>query len=338
MSAVDFDLLAELSDVSAQVDVALDTHTTYRLGGNAKALITVESADELAQIATCLAAHGITTEQIFVLGRGSNVLIADNGFNGIVIKLGNGMSQSPEVPQAPPNAADDAIITLSAGCALPIAARTLAVAGLRGFEWAVGVPGTVGGAVRMNAGGHGSDIAATIETATVVDVATGTTQVRTHDNLALGYRSSSIQPNEVVVDATIRLQTGDSEAALQEISEIITWRRDNQPGGRNSGSVFTNPSASPSTDASTVTSDPSATSAGALIEAVGGKGLQVGGAQISPKHANFIQANEEATAQDVIDLMTQVQNRVHEHFGIHLVPETRLIGFDELPKSLKAHS
>jgi UDP-N-acetylmuramate dehydrogenase len=198
--------------------------------------------------------------------------------------------------------------------ALPVAARRTVRAGLTGFEWAVGVPGSIGGAVRMNAGGHGSDMAASLIEARVVDLTRPRSDaVVPVAQLDLGYRRSAVAPHHVVVMAALGLRRGDRPAGEREIAEIVAWRRANQPGGQNAGSVFTNPPDD---------------SAGRLIESAGCKGLRLGSAEVSQKHANFFQADPGGSADDVRALMEMVRRRVRDHSGVDLRPETRLVGFD----------
>jgi UDP-N-acetylmuramate dehydrogenase len=282
-------------------DRSLGALTTYRVGGVAARFLVAESIDDLVVVAEAIAAGSLP---VLVVGRGSNLLVSDSGFPGVAVQLGSEFESI-----------DVAGCRVEAGGAarLPLVARRSAKDGCTGFEWAVGVPGSVGGAVRMNAGGHGSDIAATLVSATVVDLGEGGA-VRTIDarDLALSYRSSAVRDADVVASATFQLAPGDPDRALREIDEIVRWRRDNQPGGQNAGSVFTNPPGD---------------SAGRLIDAAGCKGLRVGSAHVSPKHANFFQSDEGGSAEDVRALMREVQARVRAEFGIDLVPETRMIGF-----------
>jgi UDP-N-acetylmuramate dehydrogenase len=243
-----------------------------------------------------------------VVGRGSNLLVADAGFAGLAVLLGTAYA-----------AVDIAGADVRAGGAapLPVVARHTVGAGLTGFEWAVGVPGSIGGAVRMNAGGHGSDMAATLVDATLVDLAAGgdgTGRVVPVADLALGYRRSAVGPGDVVVSATLALAPGDREAGARTLSEIVAWRRENQPGGQNAGSVFTNPPGD---------------SAGRLIDEAGCKGLRHGSAEVSTKHANFFQADPGGSADDIVALMAEVRRRVHDRTGVDLVPETRLVGFPD---------
>jgi UDP-N-acetylmuramate dehydrogenase len=249
-------------------------------------------------------ASGLPT---LVVGKGSNLLVADAGFPGVAVVLGEAFAAVD---------VDGTSVRAGGAAALPVVARRTVRAGLTGFEWAVGVPGSIGGAVRMNAGGHGSDMAATLVAARVVDLRTGAdTEVAAAD-LDLGYRRSNVTAAHVVVAATLGLAPGDRAAGERTLSEIVAWRRANQPGGQNAGSVFTNPPGD---------------SAGRLIDAAGCKGLRVGTVEVSTKHANFFQADAGGSADDVVALMTEVRRRVLEHAGVDLHPETRMIGFPESP-------
>ena len=230
------------------------------------------------------------------------MLVADRGFWGVAVQL---------VGDFETVTIDGTTVTLGAGVSLPAAARRLASQGLSGFEWAVGVPGTVGGALAMNAGGHGSDMAATVTRATVLSVFTGERSTRSHDDLAFGYRTSSISSADIVVDVTMDLAPGGS-LGDETLGEIVRWRREHQPGGQNAGSVFTNPPGD---------------SAGRLIDAAGGKGIRVRSAHVSEKHANFIQSEPGGLAEDVRAVMEQVRQLVLDHAGIELVAETRMVGF-----------
>jgi UDP-N-acetylmuramate dehydrogenase len=166
----------------------------------------------------------------------------------------------------------------------------------------------------MNAGGHGSDISKTLVSARIVDLRTGDDRAVATDELALGYRTSSLSSHDLVVGATFALAPGDRAASEAQIADIVRWRREHQPGGSNAGSVFTNPPGD---------------SAGRLIDAAGLKGHRVGSAHVSPKHANFFQADEGGSADDVVALIEEVQQIVEERMGVRLHPELRLVGFEE---------
>jgi UDP-N-acetylmuramate dehydrogenase len=291
---------ARLLGERARRDVALGPLTTYRVGG--AAALFVEIVDEPTLTAVIEAIHR-TGVAVLAVGRGSNLLVADSGFPGVAVQLGDAFATIDR---------RGTTVRVGGAASLPVVARRTAAAGLTGFEWAVGVPGSIGGAVRMNAGGHGSDMASTLRRVRVVDLALGEDGVVTSDRLHLGYRRSSISPSQVVVWAELELEVGDRATSEAEIAEIVRWRREHQPGGPNAGSVFTNPGDD---------------SAGRLIEAAGAKGLRVGTASVSDKHANFIQADEGGSADDVVALMAEVRRRVREQTGVELVAETRLVGF-----------
>ena len=299
MSAVD--RAAELLGPLARRDVPIGPMTTYRIGGPAALFVAVESEADLKRVAEVVAATAVPT---LVVGRGSNLLVADRGFAGVALRLGDAFGEID---------VDGTLVRAGGAVSLPVLARRTAVVALTGLEWAVGVPGSVGGAVRMNAGGHGAETRGTIERARVVDLAHATDEVLDRDALDLSYRHSSVGPSHVVVWAEFRLAAGDRATSEAELAEIVRWRRENQPGGQNAGSVFTNPPGD---------------SAGRLIDAAGLKGFRVGSAYVSPKHANFFQADEGAKADDVRALIVEVQRRVEAATGVRLEPEIRMIGFE----------
>ena len=274
--------------------------TTYRAGGRAARFVRPVDRSELEAVAAGVASAGIP---VLVVGRGSNLLVADGGFGGLAVQLGQAFEKVR---------AEGTTVVAGAGVSLPVLARRTVAESLTGFEWAVGVPGSLGGAVRMNAGGHGSDMATTLVSADTVDLATGEGRRRTLADLSLGYRSSSIEQSEVVVEATIALAVGDMASGEERLAEVVRWRRENQPGGQNAGSVFTNPAGD---------------SAGRLIDEAGLKGWRVGSASVSERHANFIQVDEGGSADDVVALMDMVARRVIEVHGIRLEPETVIVGF-----------
>jgi UDP-N-acetylmuramate dehydrogenase len=295
------DSLADALGDLVERDAPLGALTTYRVGGRAALLARVDDAEHLRAVVDAVAG---TNVELVVVGKGSNLLVADDGFSGLAIVLGDGFAAID---------VEGTEVEAGAAAALPVVARRSVSAGLTGFEWAVGVPGSIGGAVRMNAGGHGSDMAAVLARVRVVDLRTGEDGWVPASELALGYRRSSIEPHQLVVAARLALAPGDVDRGTAEIADIVAWRRANQPGGPNAGSVFTNPPGD---------------SAGRLIDAAGGKGRRHGSAEVSAKHANFIQADEGGRAADVLALMEEVQELVRAHAGVELVPETRLVGFE----------
>lgn len=276
--------------------------STYRVGGSAALFLQVDDAADLGLLARAVRESGV---DVLVVGNGSNLLVADRGFPGLAVHLGSSFT-SVEV--------EGDTVRAGAAALLPVVARRTVKAGLAGFEWAVGVPGSIGGAVRMNAGGHGSDMAESLVGVRVLDLRTGEDGEVSAAELALGYRRSAIGPQHLVLEATLGLQAGDQEASEAMLSEIVRWRRANQPGGQNAGSVFTNPEGD---------------SAGRLVDAAGCKGRRHGTAEVSTKHANFIQADTDGSADDVRALMVEVRDAVLDHSGVHLHPETVMIGFDD---------
>jgi len=290
----------------AQRNVALGPMTTYRVGGAAAWFVRITERDQLLAVADAAQASGLP---VLVVGRGSNLLVADAGYPGIAVGIGD-LDSTIDIDTS------GATVVASASVALPVLARKTAAAGLGGFEWAVGVPGSIGGAVRMNAGGHGSDMAAALVEVVVFDLHTGVECTLPVDELGLEFRSSSLASHHLVLEATLQLHQGDAEESAQQISDIVAWRRANQPGGQNAGSVFVNPV-------------PGEVSAGALIDAAGLRGHRLGTATVSDKHANFIQADEDGRADDVLALMAFVRERVETASGFRLRSEIRLVGFDD---------
>ncbi len=288
-----------LGDLAVR-DEPLAPHSTYRVGGRAALAVVIDDTADLRILGRAVAETGI---DVLVVGNGSNLLVADAGFPGVAVRLGASFS-SIEI--------EGTEVRAGAAALLPVVARRTAAAGLTGFEWAVGVPGSIGGAVRMNAGGHGSDMARALVRVRVFDSRTGEDVAVPVADLELGYRRSAIGPHHVVLDATLALDRGSREAAEAEISEIVRWRRANQPGGQNAGSVFTNPPHD---------------SAGRLIDEAGCKGLRIGTAEVSTKHANFIQADAGGRADDVVAVMLEVQSAVEDRTGVRLHAETVLVGF-----------
>ncbi len=291
-------VVAELGE-RAHRDAPLGPLTTYRVGGSAALLVTVDDHGVLGRLASLTAEHEVP---VLVVGKGSNLLVLDGGFAGVVVHLGDGFGRVD---------IDGTTVVAAGAAALPVVARRTAAAGLTGFEWAVGVPGSIGGAVRMNAGGHGSDMAASLRSIRVVDLLSGFDGEMLAPELDLGYRRSALRRSTVVTEATLDLAPGDVAECQAEIDQIVRWRREHQPGGANAGSVFTNPPDG---------------SAGRLIDAAGCRGLRVGTAEVSTKHANFIQADPGGSADDVLALMDVVRARVRDEFGVDLHPETHIVG------------
>lgn len=297
------DAVGNIDGVTLARDVPSGVFCTYRVGGPFALVTRVETIEALGELVAVIGESGLASLPV---GKGSNLLVSSAGFDGVAIVLGDGFS-GVEI--------DGTTVDAGAAASLPIVARASVKAGLTGFEWAVGVPGSIGGAVRMNAGGHGSDMAANLVSVEVADILLGGIVTRGVESLGLGYRSSSLSPWHIVVQATLELEHADDDADGEEaLREIVGWRRENQPGGANAGSVFTNPPDD---------------SAGRLIDAAGLKGFRVGSAEVSEKHANFIQVDGDGDANDVMQLMVEIVDRVHEDSGVRLHAETQLVGFSQ---------
>ena len=287
----------------ARRDEPLGPRTTYRVGGRAALFAEIQDTADAARVAKAVQETGIA---VLVVGKGSNLLVTDVGFPGLALVLGPAFAEV-EV--------DGTTVRAGGAASLPVVARQTVREGLTGFEWAVGVPGSIGGAVRMNAGGHGSEMAQVLDRVRLVDLHTGDDPVVPAADLDLAYRHSGVAPHQLVLGAELALAPGDRAKGEAELSEIVQWRRAHQPGGQNAGSVFANPPGD---------------SAGRLIEAAGAKGLRVGTAEVSTKHANFFQADAGGAADDVYALMVEVRRRVEDAFGVRLRAETRLVGLPEL--------
>jgi UDP-N-acetylmuramate dehydrogenase len=300
------DRVAAALGARALRDQPLGPLTTYGVGGPAALLVEVADDGDLSRLRHAMAGSDLAT---LVIGRGSNLLVSDAGFNGVAVHLGRGFAGI----SWPTPGGSEPTVTVGAAVALPVLARQAADAGWSGLSWAVGVPGSVGGAVRMNAGGHGSDMAACVARYTWVDLRSDAGGSDDVARLDYGYRSSSVRPSDLVLGAELAVTPGSVEEEQTAVSEIVRWRRQHQPGGSNAGSVFTNPEGD---------------SAGRLIEAAGLKGFRLGTAQVSEKHANFIQADKGGRADDVRAVMEHVRRVVEAHSGVPLETEVRLLGFD----------
>jgi len=298
--------LAELIEVGGTRVIEhapFGARTTYRVGGTVRAMVTLASTADLEELGPLMVASGLG---LFVLGNGSNLLVADGEHEVLGVHL---VGEFEELRTR--DEGDVVVVDAGAGLDLPIAARRLAKSGVTGFEWAVGVPGSFGGAAVMNAGGHGSDMNESLVSVTLWHDAE--TRTWSKELLNYGYRTSSIRRDDLVTAVRLHLRPGDSEAAQERIREIVRWRREHQPGGANAGSAFRNPEGD---------------HAGRLIEAAGCKGMRIGTAVVSEKHANFIIADAGGRGNDVYELLTTVRALVKEHSGVELVSEHRFLGFE----------
>jgi len=291
-----------VADGHARRNVQLAPLTTYKLGGPAALFVEVGEPALLNRVGEALAADPLP---VLVLGRGSNLLVADLGFDGVVLRLGPAFSEF--------SLAADGVVTAGGGLSLPRLARAAGSAGRGRLEWCVGVPGSVGGAVRQNAGCFGSEIVNVIVDADVFSLDEGAMSTCSASDLNLSYRYSNLGPSQVVTSARFFTAATDPQEAADEMRRITRWRRHHQPGGTlNAGSVFKNPAGG---------------AAGAIIDRLGLKGFAVGTVRVSPRHANFIEAEAGATAADVRRLIATVQATVFDLSGIELEPEIQFVGF-----------
>ena len=296
-------LAALVASGAVSENVPLGPYTTYKAGGPARFMTEVKDVAALMGLVEA----GVATDlPILVLGRGSNLVVADAGFRGLVIRLGSEFARV-EVEGT----------RVRAGGAAPLAhvARSSVDGGLAGLEFFVGVPGSVGGAVRQNAGCFGTETRDRLITASIIDLTDGLSREAGPDDLDMSYRHSNVGSTQIVVDALFQATPGDGHSGRAELRRITRWRRDNQPGGTfNAGSVFKNP--------------PGAT-AGDIIDSLGLKGLAVGDVSVSPKHANFFVAGPGATSDDIRRLVHEVKDRVLEETGTMLEPEIQFVGFED---------
>ena len=289
-----------LYDIDAEFvfeQVPLAPYTSFRVGGPADILVGVRQIDQLVAV---LEATGRSQEPVYVFGRGSNLLFSDKGRRGIVVR-----NESSAIDERP-----DGVIAVDSGVRLPALAIETARKGLTGLEWVVGIPGTVGGAVAMNAGAQGICVADILMKAVVFD-RRSICEIAAPD-LEYSYRSSRLrrQREKIVLQAWFQLQPADPVECLKLIEEYRRRRKATQPTDPGAGSIFKNPEGE---------------FAGRLIEAAGLKGERVGNALVSPKHANFIINTGNATAADVRALMQVIQEHVMNRFDIWLEPEIELV-------------
>ena len=270
----------------------MDKHTTFRIGGNADYYVPVTGVSDLVSGIRCCRDNNVP---VYVLGNGSNVLVSDDGIRGSV-KRDN----------------EQVFVTAEAGCMLGTLGKYVLEEGLTGFEWAAGIPGTVGGAVYMNAGAYGGEMKDIVTEATVLTNNLNV-ETRTLEELDLGYRSSALmREKSTLLTATFVLKTGERSEIQAKMAELAAKRREKQPlEYPSAGSTFKRPEGY---------------FAGKLIQDAGLRGYQVGGAQVSEKHCGFVINKGNATAQDVYNLIQEVSKRVADRFGVKLEPEVRLLG------------
>ncbi len=265
--------------------------TTLGTGGPAGWFGTPETEDELVEALAWARGENLP---VAVVGLGSNLLAADDGYDGVVLKLAGELAKAEAV---------DGLVVAGGGAPLAVCLHRARAAGLGGLEFVCAIPGTVGGAVKMNAGAYGGDIASVLVRARVADA--DSVEWRTPEELGLSYRHSALQPGQVVAGAELRGTPSTVEEIKAKVAEMQRQRKEAQPTNRRTfGSVFKNP-------------DHELT-AGRMLEACGLRGYRVGGAQISPKHANFIENAGDARSEDATALIAEARRRAHEQFGVVL--------------------
>ncbi len=282
-------------------DELMKKHTTFRVGGPADWLVTPTEEEQIREVVNLLRTENVP---YYVMGNGSNLLVGDKGYRGVIIQLGKNLSQI--------RMTEEGVLYAQAGALLSkIAAEALAQS-LTGFEFASGIPGTLGGAVMMNAGAYGGEMKHVLKDALAL-TANGELRVLPVEQMALGYRTSIFAQNgDIVLSAQIRLQEGSPEEIRAYMDELKEKRITKQPlEYPSAGSTFKRPEGY---------------FAGKLIEDTGLRGFQVGGAQVSEKHCGFVINKEQATAADILSLIEQVSDRVEAKFGVRLEPEVKRIG------------
>jgi UDP-N-acetylenolpyruvoylglucosamine reductase len=283
--------------------------TTIRTGGPAELFARAASIGELERLMAWAAEQQL---EVGVVGSGSNLLVADDGVRGLVLKLDKELSEIER---------DGNRIRCGGGARLPSVSARAAQAGLSGIEFGVNIPGSVGGAVRMNANAYGGELGRVLEW---VDVTSGAgTDRRVPAELGFRYRRSNLGSGEIVARACFLLEPADSAHVKETLADMRARRKAAQPSGiKTFGSTFKNPT------------DPKAEgrTAGQLLEAAGCRGFRIGGASFSAKHANFVENHGDATTADVVALMAEGRRRVHERFGVELEAEVQVLGAVELPR------
>jgi len=282
-------------------DEPMARHTSYRIGGPVDVFIVPADADDLGAALTILRQRDIP---VVILGRGTNLLVRDGGIRGSVVS----MEAMAGVERTGENG-----VTAQAGAPLMEVINRCVGWSLAGLEKLAGIPGSVGGAVVMNAGAHGAYIEGVVHAATILGT-DGKVYNRTRDELGFGYRTSGLESSEIILQVDMTLETGDAEEISRIVKEKLDWRRDRQPLSLPSaGSVFKNPPGSP---------------AGRIITELGLKGTRVGGAEVSTLHANFIVNRGGARAADVLSLIELIVKKVRDERGIELEPEIKIVGED----------
>lgn len=293
-------LLSILKEEQVKKDEPMKSHTTFRVGGPADYFVTPQTAEEVAKVI-----EACTQEKApyYIVGNGSNLLVSDKGYEGVIIQIYKQMNQVK---------VEGAQIHAQAGALLSMIAKRALGAELTGFEFAAGIPGTLGGACVMNAGAYGGEMKDVLKSVTVL-TDKGEVKTLAKEELELGYRTSVIaKKGYIVLEAVLELQKGEKEKIQAVMDDLKERRVTKQPlEYPSAGSTFKRPEGC---------------FAGKLIQDAGLRGFQVGGAQVSEKHCGFVINKDQATASDVMNLMNQVSDKVYEEFGVRLQPEVKRLG------------
>jgi UDP-N-acetylmuramate dehydrogenase len=290
--------------VNLQEQVPLSKYTTLGTGGPARWFGLPETVDELVAMLAWARERDLP---VAAVGLGSNLLAADEGFDGVVVKLAGELASAR---------VEGELLVAGGGAPLAVCLHRARAAGLGGLEFVCAIPGTLGGAVKMNAGAYGGDIASVLARAKIADAAGA--EWRTPAELGLSYRQSSLEPGQVVAAAEFRGSPSPVDEIKATVAEMQSQRKEAQPTNRRTfGSVFKNPEHE--------------LTAGRMLEACGLRGFRIGGAQISPKHANFIENAGEARSDDAVGLIAEARRRALDQFGVRLEPEVQLLGAVEIP-------
>ena len=281
-------------------DEPMKKHTTFKVGGPADYLVTPHSEEQLSELISYFKENGIP---YFIMGNGSNLIVKDRGIRGVVIKLGSNFSECR---------IEGNLLYAASGTLMSKLGKVALENGLTDFEWGAGIPGTIGGAVVMNAGAYGGEIKDIIVNARVL-TEDGDIIELSKDELNLGYRTSCIIPNNyIVLSACLKLEEGNAENIKNKMNELATARREKQPlEYPSAGSTFKRPEGY---------------FAGKLIMDTGLRGYKVGGAQVSEKHCGFVINAGNATASDILDLISDIRDRVEDKFGVRLETEVKVVG------------
>src|SRR5665647_962776 len=284
---------------------SMKEYTSFKAGGRASMLVLPKNTDELKRTLKIVAS---SKKEFLIIGNGSNILVRDGGFDGIIIKLGEGFNQIAVNKE-------DKTLLVGASVLLSKVARETVEAELTGFEFASGIPGSMGGALFMNAGAYGREMSQIIREARVISRDGSREYTILKDKMELGYRKSIFEKTgDIIISVTLRLETGEKEKISETMKDLTARRNEKQPMNfPSAGSFFKRPEGN---------------YAGRLIEEAGLKGLMAEDARVSPLHAGFIINTGNATAKDIISLMRLVQNTVYDKTGIKLEPEVRIIGED----------